>query len=134
MAHDTHAHSESSTSTPVAPARVWGMMAEFDNPAHVSVAAEKFRDAGYKKWDVYAPIPIHGINEAMGLKPSKVSVIMGMMAIGGFTTAMLMQWWMGAIDYKIVTAGKPLFAWAQADGVEAIDTLAPVHDVEIRRT
>ena len=27
-----------------------------------------------------------------------------------------------------------LFAWAQADGVEAIDTLAPVHDVEIRRT
>lgn len=98
---------------PAAP-KTWGVMAEFDNPAHLSVAAEKVRDAGYKVWDVYSPVPVHGMDECMGLKPSKVSIIMGMMAIGGFTCALLMQWWMGAVDYKIVTAGKPLFAWEQA--------------------
>lgn len=114
MANMAHSHShDHGPSAPAAP-RTWGVMAEFDNPAHISVAAEKVRDAGYTKWDVYSPVPIHGIDEAMGLKPSKVPVIMGFMAIGGFTTAILMQWWMGAVDYKIVTAGKPLFAWEQA--------------------
>jgi hypothetical protein len=94
--------------------KLWGVMAEFDNPAHLSVAAEKVRDAGYKVWDVYSPVPVHGMDECMGLKPSKVTFIMGLMALTGFSCALLMQWWMGAVDYKIVTAGKPLFAWEQA--------------------
>lgn len=100
---------------PVAAApRTWGVMAEFDNPAHITHAAEHIRDAGFKKWDVYSPVPIHGMDEAMGVGPSKVSYIMGFMAMAGFTTAILMQWWMGEVDYPIVTAGKPLFAWEQA--------------------
>lgn len=93
---------------------LYGVMAEFDTVAEIFAAAEKCRDKGFKKWDVYAPIPIHGIDEAMGLKPSKVSFSMGMAALTGFSIAMLMQWWMGAIDYKIITGGKPLFAWEQA--------------------
>ncbi|MEM1423365.1 MAG: DUF3341 domain-containing protein [Planctomycetota bacterium] len=92
---------------------MFAMLAEFANPAAVSHAAEHFRDAGYKKWDVFAPIPIHGIDHAMGLKPSKVSFFTAFGAINGFTIALVMQWWMASIDYKIVTAGKPLFAWEQ---------------------
>ncbi len=33
---------------------------EFATPADIYHAAEKVRDAGYEKWDVYAPFPIHG--------------------------------------------------------------------------
>jgi len=29
-------------------------------------AAEKVRDAGYKRWDVYTPFPVHGMDKAMG--------------------------------------------------------------------
>ena len=100
-------------SAPEAHAELYGMMAEFPDPAATIHAAEAIRDAGFTKWDVFAPIPIHGIDEAMGLKPSKVSRIVGMGALTGVTGAMLMQWWMSAVDYKIKNGGKPFFAWEQ---------------------
>ena len=92
----------------------YGMMAEFDDVGALFAAAEAFRDKGFTHWDVYAPVPIHGMNEAMGMKPSKVSFAMAGAALTGCLGALLMQWWMGAIDYQIVVGGKPLFAWEQA--------------------
>ncbi|TVQ78334.1 MAG: DUF3341 domain-containing protein [Phycisphaeraceae bacterium] len=103
------AHSVTSSSG----APLHAIMAEFPNPAVVSHAAEKIRDLGYSKWDVYSPFPIHGIDEAMGLKPSRVSFFAGAGAISGITIALLMQWWMSAVDYPMVIGGKPYFAWEQ---------------------
>lgn len=108
------AHDHASSMTPLSPAPLWGMMAEFENPAALSHAAEHIRNAGYRKWDVFSPFPVHGMDEAMGLKPSRVTFIMGFMCATGFTCALLMQWWMGEVDYPIAVAGKPLFAWEQA--------------------
>lgn len=99
--------------TNAAPTEVWGLMAEFDHPGALMHAAEAVRDAGYRKWDVYSPFPVHGMDESMGAPPSKVPWVMGAMAFTGFACALAMQWWMSAVDYKIVTAGKPLFAWEQ---------------------
>lgn len=90
---------------------VWGVLAEFDSPATLTHGCEHVRDAGVKHWDAYAPFPVHGLDEAMGLKPSRVSFIVGTGAAIGVACALLMQWWMGAIDYPIVVAGKPLSAW-----------------------
>lgn len=112
MAHDHHTHDPGTEHA--APGKLWGLIAEFPNPGVLTHAAEQIRDAGFTRWDVYSPVPVHGMDEAMGLKPSRVTFIMGFMAAAGFTTALLMQWWMGAVDYQIVTAGKPLFAWEQA--------------------
>jgi hypothetical protein len=92
---------------------LWGLMAEFPNAASLYHAAEHFRDNGYTKWDTYSPCPVHGMPEAMGLKPSKVSFVMGTMAFIGFSCAVAMQWWMSAVDYPIITAGKPFGAWEQ---------------------
>ncbi len=105
------AHSESNTMS--ATTHLWGVMAEFDNPGVLSKAAEAVRDAGYKKWDVYSPFPVHGMDHAMGAPASKVPWVMGAMALTGFSGAMAMQWWMSSVDYQIVTGGKPLFAWEQ---------------------
>ena len=102
MARDTTQHD-----------RVFGVMAEFANPAAVTSAAERVRDAGFTRWDVYAPFPIHGIEQAMGLKSSRVSFFVGAGAFIGVIGAMLMQWWMLAVDYKMVIGGKPYFAWEQ---------------------
>lgn len=90
---------------------LWGVMAEFRDPAALTHAAEQLRDSGFKKWDVYSPFPVHGMDEAMGLGPSRVTYTMGTMAALGCASAVLMQWWMGQVDYPIVVAGKPLFAW-----------------------
>ncbi|MGP1347385.1 MAG: DUF3341 domain-containing protein [Phycisphaerales bacterium] len=104
---------------------LWGVMAEFDNPAAISHAAEALRDKGFRKWDVYAPFPIHGIDEAMGLKPSRVSNIVAAGAVAGLTLAIILQWWTSAgltvpIDwlhqfsgYPMDVGGKPTDAFEQ---------------------
>ncbi len=90
-----------------------GVMAEFPDPSAVSHAASAVRDAGYTRWDVYSPFPIHGIEEAMGLGPSKVSRFVGTGALLGVLGALAMQGWMSAVDYRLAVGGKPYFAWEQ---------------------
>jgi hypothetical protein len=90
---------------------VHGVLAEFETPAAVYHAAEMVRDAGYRRWDVHSPFPIHGIERAMGIKMTKLPLLV---AAGGFTGAFLgwlMQWWMSGVDYQLVVQGKPYGAW-----------------------
>jgi hypothetical protein len=86
------------------------LLAEFDNAATVLHAAEKVRDAGFRRWDVHTPFPIHGMDQAMGLKNSKVGYFSFFGGVTGFTLGMLMVWYMNAWDYRIVVGGKPLFS------------------------
>jgi len=88
----------------------YGLIAEFDNTADVLLAAQKVRDAGFRKWDVYTPFPIHGMDKAMGLKNSKVGWFAFIGGVTGYTTGMLMIWWMNAVDYPLVVGGKPMFS------------------------
>ena len=95
---------------PVRGAVPYGLIAEFETPAANIEAAAKVRDAGYRRWDVFTPFPIHGMDEAMGLKDSKVGYISFVGATLGFTTGMVMIWWMNAFDYPIIVGGKPMFS------------------------
>ena len=88
----------------------YGLLAEFDTPADIMHAAEKVRDAGYRRWDVYTPFPIHGMDEAMGVKKSKVGWFTFFGGLIGITAGYSMIWWMNAYDYAIVVGGKPLFS------------------------
>ena len=53
-------------------AKPYGLIAEFENTSSVLHAAESVRNAGFRKWDVFTPFPIHGMDKAMGIKNSKV--------------------------------------------------------------
>jgi hypothetical protein len=88
----------------------YGMLAEYDTPADLMRAAEKVRDNGFRRWDVFSPFPIHGMNQAMGLKNSKVGWFGFIGGCTGYTTGMIMIWWMNALDYPIVIGGKPMFS------------------------
>lgn len=88
----------------------YGIIAEFDNPADTMHAAEKVRDAGFRKWDVFSPFPVHGMDKAMGLKNSKVGWFSFLGGVTGYTSGMLMIWWMNAVDYPIIIGGKPMFS------------------------
>lgn len=67
------------------------------------------RDAGFSKWDVYSPFPVHGMDQAMALKKSKVGWFTFTGGCTGFTTGMTMIWFMNKFDYPLVVGGKPLF-------------------------
>jgi len=52
------------------PPKACGWMAEFENEHDLLHAAEKVRDAGYTKTDAFTPFPVHGIDHALGIKPT----------------------------------------------------------------
>jgi len=86
-----------------------GLLAEYETSADILHAALEVRDAGYTKWDVYTPFPIHGMDQAMGLKKSLVGWFTLTGAVTGFFTGMTMIWFMNGYDYPLVVGGKPLF-------------------------
>jgi hypothetical protein len=62
--------------------RVHGYLAEFDGAADIYHAAEQVRDAGYQRWDVHTPFPIHGMDKAMG---NPKSILPKLVFVGGMT-------------------------------------------------
>ncbi|MHC1765937.1 MAG: DUF3341 domain-containing protein [Verrucomicrobiia bacterium] len=91
-------------------AHPYGIVAEFETAADILHAAEKVRDEGFRRWDVYTPFPVHGMDRAMGMKNSKVGWFAFIGGVSGYTLGMLMIWWMNAYDYPIIVGGKPMFS------------------------
>ncbi len=91
--------------------REYGLLAEFTNPGAVFHACEKVRDAGFTVWDSHTPFPVHGLDKAMGLKRSPLPWVVLVAGLTGASLAMLLQWWIGEVAYRMVISGKPLFAW-----------------------
>ena len=90
--------------------KIYGLIAEFDSPAAVLSAAAKVRDAGYRRWDVFSPFPVHGLDKVMGFKNSKVGAFSFLFGAGAFIGTMLMIWYMNDFDYPILIGGKPMFS------------------------
>ncbi len=104
---------ESLSSCPVpvsSPAQTYGLLAEFETTADILAAAKRVHDAGYTRWDVFTPFPVHGMDKAMGLKNSKVGWFAFLGGVAGYTTGMLMIWYMNGVDFPIVVGGKPMFS------------------------
>jgi len=91
--------------------RILGLLARFESTGALMKAAEKLRDAGFKRFDCHSPFPIHGMDKAMGLRRSPLGWIVGLSALIGTSAALGLQWWTSAIDYPIVISGKPLFSY-----------------------
>ena len=88
------------------------LLAEFETPDDVIGAAAKVRDAGYEKWDVHTPWPVHGMDAAMGLTDSRLGWIVLLAGLTGLSLAVLMIQWMNGYDYPLVIGGKPPDAFA----------------------
>ena len=91
-------------------AQPYGLIATFDTATAVYHAAEQVRDAGYRQWDCITPLPIHGLDKAMGVGRSRVPRISLAGGITGFCTGMSMIWYTDSFDYPVIVGGKPLFS------------------------
>ena len=83
------------------------ILAEFTSSHGVLHAAEKVRDAGYKRWDAHTPFPVHGMDKAMGLKDSRLGWVVIVFALTGLTGAFTMMHWMNGVDYVTIVGDKP---------------------------
>ena len=91
-------------------------LAEYDTPNALAGAAMKVRDAGYENWDCHTPYPMHGLDEAMGLKPTRIGVVSFIFGMSGVGLAVLLMqytnaWQLDFLNlgwgYPIVVGGKP---------------------------
>ncbi len=89
---------------------IYAFGAEFSSAAELYAAAEKVRDAGFKRWDTYSPFPIHGMEKAMGLGHSWLSAFSLAGGITGFLIALALVFYPSVIEYPLITHGKPYFS------------------------
>jgi hypothetical protein len=88
-----------------------GLLAEYESVDDILKAARAVRRAGFTRWDVHSPFPIHGIDYAMGIK----STILPWLVLGGgltgLGTAIWLQWYCNAYDYQFIISGKPFWSF-----------------------
>lgn len=90
--------------------RTYGVICSFKRTSDLYHAAEKVRDAGFKKWDCFTPFPVHGLDAAMGMKRSGVPRLTLLGGLTGFTVGTLMTWFLNGHDYPLIVGGKPLWS------------------------
>jgi len=90
-----------------AKAPVYGVAAEFSCARDLFQAAEKIRDAGYRRWDVFSPFPICGMDAAMGMKRSLLGQVVFLGGLAGFLLAVGIQFGPTSFLYPLIVAGKP---------------------------
>ena len=92
---------------------LFGLMAEFDTPGGLVAAAEKARLAGYRNMDAYSPIPVHGLDEALGLPRTRLPKLVLLGGILGGLGGYSLEYWTQAIDYPMNIGGRPFHSWPQ---------------------
>lgn len=110
MAHDTTDIQDEPAGAEVEAPVLAGYLAEFENVNSVVSAAEAVRDAGYYRWDVHSPFPIHGIDEAIGIRPTFLPWLVLGGGLFGLAAGLWMQWFTNSYDYKLIVSGKPFFS------------------------
>ena len=90
------------------PRKVHALGAEFPSAGALFRAAEKVRDAGFKRWDVHSPFPIHGMDKAMGMGKSWLSAPVLIGGTSGLLFAMLLTLAPSTILYPLNVDGKPV--------------------------
>ena len=87
--------------------KVHGIVAEYTSVDTLLDACRRVRDAGYTKTDAFTPFAVHGIDKALGIKPTVLPWIVLACGLTGLATGLLMQIWMNAINYPYIISGKP---------------------------
>ena len=90
---------------------ITGILARVAGPNELLAAAERMREAGYRRFDCHSPFPIHGMNEAMGVPRSRLGYIAGAGALGGGVGIFALQAWSATEAYPLVISGKPFLSY-----------------------
>ncbi len=88
----------------------WGLLIEYEDLHEFLEATAKVRDAGFKRWDTHTPYPVHGLNDAMGLRLTRLPFVTLVCGLIGASVGLGLQWFTNAVHYPIIISGKPLFS------------------------
>lgn len=78
----------------------------FDDEDVLLKGIKKVRDGGVKIQEVYSPFPVHGIDDALGIKRTRLPIAAFLFGLTGTSLALLMQIWMLGYDWPMIIGGK----------------------------
>jgi hypothetical protein len=78
----------------------------YDDEDVLLSAVKTVRESGIKIEEVYSPFPVHGIDDALGYKRSRLPIAAFFFGLTGTSLALLMQYFMLGIDWPMIIGGK----------------------------
>lgn len=101
--------------------KLWGLLAEYPDATALCAAAKTVRDAGFRQWDCYTPYPVHGLDKAMGVRPTVLPWLVLCAGLTGLSAAVGLQWYCNSpgmassssgllSSYPMVFSGKPYWS------------------------
>lgn len=97
-------------STASEPAEIFGYLIEFEDVNSLLAGARAVRDAGFTRWDAHSPFVVHGLDAAMGIRPTKLPFVVFGAGFTGAIAGILLQWFTNAYDYPFLISGKPIWS------------------------
>jgi hypothetical protein len=79
----------------------------FKRPEDLLTAAMDARQSGFEVYDVYTPFPIHGMDQAVGLRRSRLTWIAFVAGAIGLAFGLGLQVWTSVYDWPLNVGGKP---------------------------
>jgi hypothetical protein len=87
-----------------------GIAGIFTTEEKILDAAKKMRELGFVKFDAITPYPVHGMEEACGIKRSWIPYVTFFAGFLGLTGGLALTWWTSAVNWPINVGGKPFFS------------------------
>ena len=82
----------------------------FDDEVPLLQAVKKLRDNKEKISDVLSPFPVHGLDEALSIKRSRIPIVGFIFGALGAILAFGFQAWVFTVSYPLIIGGKPFFS------------------------
>ena len=76
-------------------------------------AVKQVRAERYHIAEIYTPFPVHGLDKAMGLEPTRLAITSFIYGVIGFTVSVVMMNYMMIRDWPQDIGGKPSFTFLQ---------------------
>lgn len=83
------------------------LVATFRHEQHLRRAVGQVRRRGARIGDVYSPYAIHGLDEDLGWRPSRLTWACGICGAAGAVFMLAFQFWTNTIDWPLNVGGKP---------------------------
>ncbi|MGV8880087.1 MAG: DUF3341 domain-containing protein [Sphingobacteriaceae bacterium] len=82
----------------------------FDDPDDMMHGIDKLKENSISIYDVFTPMPIHGIEDKLGIKRSRLPIVAFLFGCVGLIAAFSMMYYMLVVDWPMNIGGKPNFA------------------------
>lgn len=78
----------------------------YDDEDVLLKAIKNVREGGVKIHEVYSPFPVHGIDDVLGYRRSRLTIVAFLFGLLGTSLALTMQFGMMTIDWPMIIGGK----------------------------